>query len=170
MADYFNILINEKLPNLKQFIKFQRHILYEIDLDNSTLLDDFFLNNKYIISEDSTSIQLNTSVPPTKRVLQNFSHFSYQISGGQLFVTDINYDKELKKVTEYKIYNLKGEGYKKILEFFSDHICDNTCKILKLVNPRKKLNPINVNENFFMDRYTLDIYLCECCSCPIQPK
>ena len=110
MADYFNILINEKLPNLKQFIKFQRHILYEIDLDNSTLLDDFFLNNKYIISEDSTSIQLNTSVPPTKRVLQNFSHFSYQISGGQLFVTDINYDKELKKVTEYKIYNLKGEG------------------------------------------------------------
>ena len=170
MADYFNILINEKLPNLKQFIKFQRHILYEIDLDNSTLLDDFFLNNKYIISEDSTSIQLNTSVPPTKRVLQNFSHFSYQISGGQLFVTDINYDKELKKVTEYKIYNLKGEGYKKILEFFSNHICDNTCKILKLANPRKKLNPINVNENFFMDRYTLDIYLCECCSCPIQPK
>ena len=170
MADYFNILINEKLPNLKQFIKFQRHILYEINLDNSTLLDDFFLNNKYIISEDSTSIQLNTSVPPTKRVLQNFSHFSYQISGGQLFVTDINYDKELKKVTEYKIYNLKGEGYKKILEFFSNHICDNTCKILKLANPRKKLNPINVNENFFMDRYTLDIYLCECCSCPIQPK
>ena len=170
MADYFNILINEKLPNLKQFIKFQRHILYEIDLDNSTLLDDFFLNNKYIISEDSTSIQLNTSVPPTKRVLQNFSHFSYQISGGQLFITDINYDKELKKVTEYKIYNLKGEGYKKILEFFSNHICDNTCKILKLANPRKKLNPINVNENFFMDRYTLDIYLCECCSCPIQPK
>ena len=170
MADYFNILINEKLPNLKQFIKFQRHILYEIDLDNSTLLDDFFLNNKYIISEDSTSIQLNTSVPPTKRVLQNFSHFSYQISGGQLFVTDINYDKELKKVTEFKIYNLKGEGYKKILEFFSNHICDNTCKILKLANPRKKLNPINVNENFFMDRYTLDIYLCECCSCPIQPK
>ena len=170
MADYFNILINEKLPNLKQFIKFQRHILYEIDLDNSTLLDDFFSNNKYIISEDSTSIQLNTSVPPTKRVLQNFSHFSYQISGGQLFVTDINYDKELKKVTEYKIYNLKGEGYKKILEFFSNHICDNTCKILKLANPRKKLNPINVNENFFMDRYTLDIYLCECCSCPIQPK
>ena len=170
MADYFNILINEKLPNLKQFIKFQRHILYEIDLDNSTLLDDFFLNNKYIISEDSTSIQLNTSVPPTKRVLQNFSHFSYQISGGQLFVTDINYDKELKKVTKYKIYNLKGEGYKKILEFFSNHICDNTCKILKLANPRKKLNPINVNENFFMDRYTLDIYLCECCSCPIQPK
>ena len=170
MADYFNILINEKLPNLKQFIKFQRHILYEVDLDNSSILDDFYLNNKYIISEDSTAIQLNTSVPPTKRVLQNFSHFSYQISGGQLFVTDINYDKELKKVTEYKLYNLKGEGYKKILEFFSNHICDNTCKILKLANPRKKLNPINVNDNFFMDRYTLDINLCECCSCPFQPK
>ena len=115
MADYFNILINEKLPNLKQFIKFQRHILYEIDSDNSSMLEDFYLNNKFILSEDSTAIQLNTSVPPTKRIFQNFSHFSYQISGGQLFVSDINYDKELKKVIDYKLYNLKGEGYKKIL-------------------------------------------------------
>ena len=170
IADYFNILINEKIPNLKQFIKFQRHILYEIGSDNSFILDDFYLKSRYIISEDSTSIQLNTSVPPTKRIFQNFSHFSYQISGGQFFITDINYDKELKKVTEYKLYNLKGERYKKILEFFSNHICDNTCKILKLANPRKKLNPIEVTENFFMDRYLSDINLCECCSCPIQPK
>ena len=170
MADYFNILMNDKIPNLKQFIKFQRHILYEIEPDNSSILEDFYLNNKYIISEDSTSIQLNTSVPPTKRIFQNFSHFSYQISGGQLFITDISYDRELKKVTEYKLYNSKGEGYKKILEFFSNHICDNTCKVLKLANPRKKLNPIEVTENFFMDRYLIDINLCECCSCPIQNK
>ena len=170
MADYFNILINEKLPNLKQFIKFQRHILYEIDLDYSSMLDDFYLNNKYFISEDSTPIQFNTNVPPTKRIFQNFSHFSYQISGGHLFVSDIQYDKELRKVIEYKLYNLKGENYKKILEFFSSHICDNTCKILKLANPRKKLNPINVNENFFAERYTIDINLCECCSCPIKVK
>ena len=87
-----------------------------------------------------------------------------------LFISDINYDKELKKVVEYKIYNSKGEGYKKILEFFSGHICDNTCKILKLANPRKKLNPIEVNEIFFTNRYLLDIYLCECCSSPKSKK
>ena len=170
MADYFNILIDKHLPNLKQFIKFQRHILYEIDSNNSLISNDFFKNFKYIISEDSTPIQLNTSVLPTNRIFQNFSHFTYQISGGQLFISDINYDKELKKVVEYKIYNSKGEGYKKILEFFSGHICDNTCKILKLANPRKKLNPIEVNEIFFTNRYLLDIYLCECCSSPKSKK
>ena len=172
MADYFNMIIDQNLPSLKQFIKFQRHILYELDLENieNSSIEDFYRNTKYIISEDSTSIQLNTCATPTKRIFQNFSHFSYQISGGQLFITDINYDKELKKVTEYKIYNTKGEGYKKILEFFSGHICDNTCKVLKLANPRKKLNPVEVNEYFFMDRYLLDVNICECCSCQIDPN
>ena len=46
MADYFNILMNDKIPNLKQFIKFQRHILYEIAPDNFSILEDFYLNNK----------------------------------------------------------------------------------------------------------------------------
>ena len=167
IADYFNILI---LPHSKQFIKFQKHILYEIDSNNSNILNVINLNVKYIISEHSLSIQLNNSVIPTQRIFQNFSHFSYQISGGQFFISDIIYDKELKKVTKYKLYNLKGEGYKKILEFFSSHICDNTCKALNLAHPRKKLNPVIVNENFFRGRYLLDINLCECCSCPIEPK
>ena len=173
IADYFNILLNTNLPNLKQFIKFQRHILYEIDIGNNNsnnMEEEFYLNTKYIISEDSIAIQLDTSVPPTKRVFQNFSHFSYQISGGQFLISDINYDKELKKVTEYKIYHSKGEGYKKILEFFSGHICDNTCNLLGLAHPRKKLNPINVDDNFFADRYLIDINLCECCSCPVNIK
>ena len=171
IADYFNLLLNINLPNLKQFIKFQRHILYEIDIgNNNIILDEFYLNNKYIISEDSIAVQLESSVPLTKRVLQNFSHFSYQISGGQYFISDINYDKELKKITEYKIYHSKGEGYKKILEFFSGHICDNTCNALNLAHPRKKLNPVIVNDNFFSDRYLLDINLCECCSCPMHLK
>lgn len=168
MADYFNMLLDQNLKNLKQYIKFQRHILYELDLDNSTPFDNFYKNIKYIISEDSTAIQLDSGNIPTKRIFQNFSHFSYQISGGQFFISDINYDKELKKITGYKIYNSKGEGYKKILEFFSGHICDNTCILLQLANPRKKLNPIKISENFFMDRYLLYINLCECCSCPID--
>ena len=70
IADYFNLLLNINLPNLKQFIKFQRHILYEIDIgNNNIILDEFYLNNKYIISEDSIAVQLESSVPLTKRVL-----------------------------------------------------------------------------------------------------
>ena len=167
IADYFNILIDENIPYLKQFIKFQRHILYEIDNPNS-INDEFYKNNKYIISEDSTSIQLSTSVPSSKRTLQSFSHFSYQISGGQFIINDIKYAEDLKKVTQFKIYSLKDNGYKKILEFFSSHICDNTCKALKLAHPRKKLNPIEVKENFYSNKYLTDTKLCSCCSVPIH--
>ena len=168
IADYFNILIEQNLPYLKQFIKFQRHILYEIEDKNS--LNDFCLKNKYIISEDSNSIQLTTAVIPSKRILQSFCHFSYQISGGQLLITDIKYDNELKKVINFKIYSLKENGYKKILEFFSTHICDNTCKTLKLAHPRKKLDPIIVNDTFYSNKYLTDLNLCNCCSVPFHIK
>ena len=169
IADYFNILMEQNLPYLKQFIKFQRHILYELDDQNS--INNYCLKNKYIISEDSNSIQLTSAVLPTKRTLQCYSHFSYQITGGQLLITDINYDNELKKVTDFKIYSLKENGYKKILEFFSSHICDNTCKKLQLAHPRKKLNPIIINESFYSNKF-LDEHpdLCLCCSVPFHIK
>ena len=167
IADYFNFMISEELPHLKQFIKFQRHILYEIDNANS-LNGDFCLQNKYIISEDSNPIQLITAVPATKRILQSFSHFSYQITGGEILITDIGYDEDLKKVTEFKKYSLKENGYKKILEFFSTHICDNTCKKLGLAHPRKKLHPIQVKDTFYSNKYLNDINLCKCCSVPIH--
>ena len=167
IADYFNILIDQQLPYLKQFIKFQRHILYEIDNINE---NENYLKNKYIISEDSNPIQLLTAVPLNKRTIQSFIHFSYQITGGQLLINDINYDEELKKVTDFKIYNLKGNGYKKILEFFSSHICDNTCRALGLAHPRKKLKPIEVKESFFSNKYLIETPLCKCCSVPYHIK
>ena len=174
MADYFNILLDQELVHVKQFIKFQRHILYELDPDaimsGSISLNDYCLKNKYIISEYSNSIQLVTSIPASNRIIQCFSHFSYQISGGNLLIADINYDKDLKKVTEFKKYSIKENGYKKILEFFTSHICDNTCKALGLVHPRKKLNPIQVQENFFSNKYLIDTKLCKCCSAPFHQK
>ena len=178
IGDYFNILLSEKLPYSNQYIKFQKHILYEInqininDNNNSEILnnDKFYFNNKYIISEDSIQIQLNNSLAMEKRTLQSFSHFSYQISGGQLLIADLNYDKNLKKVTNYKIYFLKDNEYKGILEFFASHVCDNTCKVLELVHPRKKNNPIEIDEKFYSHKYLTDIKLCECCSGPIRVK
>ena len=166
IADYFNILIDINIPYLKQFIKFQRHILYE--LNNQNGLNEYCLKNKYIISEDSNSIQLVTAVTPINANLQSFSHFSYQISGGQLLITDIKYDNELKKVVEYKLYSLKENGYKKILEFFASHICNNTCKVLGLAHPRKKLHPVEVQESFFSNKYLTDINMCISCSVPFH--
>ncbi len=168
IADYFNAVIEVKLPYLKQFIKFQRHILYEIEDQN--VLNDIGLKNKYIVSEDSNSIQIMTASLPNKRVLQCFTHFSYQLSGGQLIINDIKYDNELKKVTYFKIYSLKENGYKNILEFFSSHICDNTCKSLDLAHPRKKLNPILIKDSFFSGKYLMNINLCLCCSAPFHAK
>ena len=179
IGDYFNILLYEKLPYLYQYIKFQKHILYEIcqpNLNNSNESmnnnsnDKFYFNYKYMISEESTQIQLNTSMAMEKRTLQSFSHFSYQISGGQLLISDFKYDKDLKKVTDYKIYFLKNNEYKGILEFFASHVCDNTCKVLELVHPRKKSNPIEVNEKFYSHKYLTETKLCECCSAPIRIK
>ena len=168
IADYFNVLMEINIPYLKQFIKFQRHILYELNNHNS--LNEYYLKNKYIISEDSTSIQLGTAIIPNEANLQSFSHFSYQITGGELLITDIKYDKELKKAIEYKIYFLKENGYKKFLEFFASHICNNTCKVLGLAHPRKKLHPIEVQESFFSNRYLNDINICICCSVPFHKK
>ena len=105
-----------------------------------------------------------------KRTLQSFSHFSYQISGGQLIISNISYDKILKKVTNFKIYFLKNNEYKHILEFFSSHICDNTCKTLELIHPRKKNNLIKINEQFYSYKYLTNIKLCRCCSIPIRVK
>ena len=166
MADYFNLLIDKELPHLKQFIKFQRHILYELDEGNS--LNNFCLQNKYIISEDSNAIQLILAVPASKRILQSFSHFSYQITGGQILIGDIIYDTEIKKVTQFKKYSIKENGYKKILEFFTTHICDNTCKALGLAHPRKKLNPIIVKDTFYSNKYLIETNLCKCCSAPFH--
>ena len=131
---------------------------------------NFINNNKYIISEESIPIQLNLSIPLEKRTLQSFSHFSYQISGGQLLITNLKYDKLLKKVTDFKIYFLKDNEYKYILEFFASHICNNTCKALELAHPRKKISPIQVNEKFYSNKYLTNVKLCECCSIPIHIK
>ena len=175
IGDYFNILLLEKLPYVKQFIKFQRHCLYELDMQNKNkqsenlINDNFCFNTKYIISEQSVPFQ-DLSFSMEKRILHAFSHFSYQISGGQLLISNFTYDKQLKKVIKFKIHFLKDNGYKNILEFFASHICDNTCRTLELIHPRKKNNPIAINEQFYSKKYLTNVQLCKCCSFPIYGK
>ena len=173
IGDYFNILLEQKLPFFEQYIKFQKHILYEMDIKHKNreteylINDEFYDNNKYIISEGSVPIPSEVCNPIEKRTLQSFSHFSYQISGGQLLIK-IDDNKELKKISNYKIYYLKDNEYKYILEFFASHICDNTCKALNLIHPRKKNSSITINDKFYSFKYLTDINLCKCCSVPIN--
>ena len=169
ICDYFNILLKEKLPEQKQFLKFQRHIIYELNIkeknqDTINLINEEFCNNfKYIISEDT--ILMNSKEIFDKRILQTFSHFSYQISGGQLLITDLEYD--MGYINKYKIYKIKDGGYKEIMEFFASHICNHTCKIFELIHPRKKIN-FTIKDEFFSEKYLTKIRLCECCNIPLK--
>ena len=173
IGDYFNILLEQKRPFFKQYIKFQKHILYEMGIKNKkketvNLIDEqFYYNNKYIISEGAVPIQPEVCNSIEERTLQSFSHFSYQISGGHLLIK-INYDKQSNIISNYKIYHIKDNEYKYILEFFASHICDNTCKALNLLHPRKKKSEITVNENFYSNKYLTEVKLCKCCSVPIK--
>ena len=170
IGDYFNILLKEKLPYCSQYIKFPRHVIYELDvaninIDSEELITEHFKNNyRYIITEDT--IQLNFGINMEKRTLQSFSHFSYQISGGQLLITDLEYDNDSRKIIKYNIYRTKNGGYQNIMEFFASHICNNTCKSLELIHPRKKINN-PLSKAFFQQKYILSMKLCKCCGVPI---
>jgi hypothetical protein len=171
IGDYFNILLKERLNYFNQYIKFKRHIIYELDInkkhpDTQNLITEEFINNyRYIFTEDT--IELNLSLKMEKRTLQSFSHFSYQLSGGQFLITDFDYDEINKIVNTFKIYYIKNGDYKNILEFFASHICNNTCKTLDLIHPRKK-DKIKINDEFFSEKYLTDIKLCQCCEVPIN--
>lgn len=168
IADYYNILLKEKLPEQKKFMKFTRHILYELNIYDKNqetkdlITDEFCQNLKYILSEDNLS-----SMPIDlldKRDLESFIHFSYQITGGQMLITDLDYKDNI--CNNFKIYKINEGGYKKIFEFFASHMCNRTCQILELIHPRKKNNFI-LKDEFYNLKYLTNISLCECCRYPL---
>ena len=170
IADFFNVKLHDELPQLKQYIKFKKHILYEMDSKSvEKLLIPENKNNysKYIIADSTIYFDNTLTNPVDNQLLNVFSHFSYQISGGQLLIGEIKYDKIKKIVTTFNIFYLKNNGYKNILEFFASHICDNNCKKLGLIHPRKKNKGIVVEESFFSDKYLTETILCNCCSIPV---
>ena len=158
IADYFNIELKSEGIN---FIKFKKDVIYlKEEKDNEKL--------KIIITDISLPFSENISNEPTKKILQAFSHFSYQITLGELIITNLEYNKEKAKIISYDINYLKKNGYKDILKFFSNHICNDICKHLNLVHPRKKINQIEINEHFFSKQYNPHFILCKCCSIPIR--
>ena len=161
IADYFNIEIKFEAIN---FIKFKKDVLYI----NSEKEQNDNKNIKFFISDIALTFSENLSTEPTKKILQAFSHFSYQISLGELIILNLEYDRKKEKIMSYDIYYLKDNGYKNILKFFSNHVCNDICKYLNLVHPRKKAHQIEINEHFFSKKYNPHYILCKCCSIPIR--
>ena len=87
---------------------------------------------------------------------------------GELIITNLEYNKEKSRIISYDINYSKKNGYKDILKFFSNHVCNDICKHLNLVHPRKKINQIEINEHFFSKQYNPHFILCKCCSIPIR--
>ena len=158
IADYFNIELKSEAI---YFMKFKKDVIYLKEEQNNEKI-------KLIIADIAIPFSVNLSVEPTKKILQSFTHFSYQISLGELMITNLEYNKEKGKITSYDIYYLKDNGYKNILKFFSNHVCNDICKFLDLVHPRKKINQIEINEHFFSKKYNPHYILCKCCSIPIR--
>ena len=158
IADYFNMELKSETSG---FIKFKKNVIYlQEEQDNNQL--------KLIITDNALPFSLNLASHPDKKILQAFSHFSYQITLGELIILNLEYNKENQKITSYDIFSLKDNGYKHILKFFSNHFCNNYCKYLNLVHPRKKATQVELNELFFSKKYNTNYILCKCCSMPLR--
>ena len=54
IGDYYNILLKEKIPEQKKFMKFARHILYELNINEKNqetkdlITDEFCQNFKFL--------------------------------------------------------------------------------------------------------------------------
>ena len=143
------------------FIKFKKNVIYLQENQDTNKL-------KLIITDNSLPFSLNLASHPDKKILQTFSHFSYQITLGELIILNLEYNKENQKITSYDIFSLKDNGYKHILKFFSNHFCNNYCKYLNLVHPRKKASQVELNDLFFSKKYNTHYILCKCCSIPLR--
>ena len=156
IADYFNLLLQSETNS---FIKFKKNVIYQQEGQN-------FEKLKFIIVD--VSIPFSVIEPLGRKILQAFSHFSYQISLGELIILNMEYNSEKKNIDSYEIFYRKDNGYKNILKFFSNHVCSSFCKYLNLVHPRKKSNHIEINEQFFSKKFNSNFLLCKSCCVPIR--
>ena len=152
IADFFNVQMNNV-----SFIKFKKTILYIREEKDKERF-------KYIIADYTIPFPKGFDKEPESQLLQAFSHFSYQITLGELIIMNMKYNNEKKCITHYDIFYSKDDGYKQILNYFSNHICNSICKYYNLIHPRKKANEYELKYNFFSRKYNLNYNLCKICS------
>ena len=165
ISDSFNIRIFEDLPSLKQFIKFKQLSLIEI-LNNS---NEKFPSN-YLLCSNKLSFPSKDISIPSKKILDAFSHFSFQYSEGNLLISNLIIDEKYNLITNYKIYKNCKEDYKDIMKFFISHYCNEICYKLKLYNPKRVKKNEEIKSNFFSRDKITETKLCECCKIPMTSK
>ena len=165
ISDSFNIRIFEELPSLKQFIKFKQLSLIEI-INNS---NEKFPSN-YLLCSNKSSFPSNDISIPSKKILDAFSHFSFQYSEGNLLISNLIIDEKINLISNYKIYKNCKEDYKDIMKFFISHYCNEICHKLKLYNPKRVKKNEDIKSDFFSRDKITDTKLCECCKIPMTSR
>ena len=131
-----------------------------------------YFNSKIFIGNLTKKFNYKTAIKDKKEIYnlpQIFSHFSYQISGGELLILITKFNKINNVINEFKILRKSNNQYKEIIEFFASHVCDNNCRKLGLLHPRKKEQKKEEDKinNLFYFKFITNIRLCPCCSLPI---
>ena len=164
IINLFNIRIIEEFPLLRQYLNIENKQIIEIQNDNTNFPSKFIVAN--LSSLNYTNYYgVFLSNFSSHNLLSAFSHFSYQISEGNLIITNIKYSKEKNVIIDFDIIFLEKENYNHIIKFFVNHYCDDICKKFLLVHPRKKKQIFDIK--FYSNFILSNTCLCECCNMPI---
>ena len=161
IAEYFNLRIIEYFPSLKTYFKFKDIFLYEVQNFPS----------RYLIgSNDVNEFSPISTNNLTKNAIDAFTHFSYQFTEGNLIITNIEYDSNNNIITNYTLSKLEDNAHGTIMKFFVSHYCNDICKKLKLVHPRKKKIDFTLSNEFYYHHIISGAKLCQLCKIPIYSK
>ena len=161
IAEYFNLRIIEYFPSLKTYFKFKDIFLYEVQNFPS----------RYLIgSNDVNEFSPISWNKLTKNAIDAFTHFSYQFTEGNLIITNIEYDSNNNIITNYTLSKLEDNAHGTIMKFFVSHYCNDICKKLKLVHPRKKKIDFTLSNEFYYHHIISGAKLCQLCKIPIYSK
>lgn len=161
LADYFNLRLLEYCSEQKTYLRFRKLFIYEIEAFPS----------KYLIGfNDTNEMNKDKKTELSKNVLEAFSHFSYQFTEGNLIITNLQYDSNQNIINNYSISKLQNNAHGNIMKFFVSHYCNDICKKLKLIHPRKKKIDFTLTNEFYLDHLITGAKLCELCKKPLQSK
>ena len=163
IINLFNIRMIEEFPLLRQYLNIETNQIIEIQ--NNTNFPSKFIHANLSSLNYTNNLGDFLSNFSSHNLLNSFSHFSYQVSEGNLIITNIKYCKEKNVIIDFDVIFLENEKYKQIIKFFVNHYCDEICKKFCLVHPRKKKQ--NIDISFYYNFILTNTSLCECCNMPI---
>ncbi|MCQ2819110.1 MAG: hypothetical protein MJ252_17750 [archaeon] len=156
VVENFNLRLNDLFPSYQINLKFLKEIVIEAE----------GFPSKYLYGKFSSYEKTYINKSIERNLLEAFSHFSYQISEGNILITDLQLNNN-NEIVEYKISNINKDGHKDIMKFFVNHYCNEICKKINLIHPRKKNTSNLLHGNFYCFNQLSNTKLCELCKKPI---